>query len=339
MHAIYQVIVGASLPGIALVVLIVLLHHYERDVRSAILSASLIWGTLVAASSEVLSIGSSLTASSLLAIWLVLDLVLIGLYIRVRMRKDRPVRVAPDVPFSPFDRLALGFRRPDSCLGRRYCDRRGAKQLGLDDLPHGSRGALDSESRRGLLCDGHPSPALSKTVGRVCNHAFPAPERWRPTWRISFNGLRCWEASRSVLIDRKRTGCGSAWADLCGGWYARRSRWEYFRDPARRTTTSSVSGWCASSITWCRLHGKALPFARLSVSPGTVLPGRATDAAAVRTSFIVSAQDWSRSRACVPDKGNSIRLFDPFLRMVHADRLEQARMESLETVALVGAIV
>jgi hypothetical protein len=107
MHAVYQVIIGASLPGIALVVLIVLLRRYERDVRSAILSASLIWGTLLAASSELLSIGNSLTASSLLAIWLLLDLVLIGLYLRMRMRRDKPVPAASGVPFSPFDWIAL----------------------------------------------------------------------------------------------------------------------------------------------------------------------------------------------------------------------------------------
>ena len=48
-----------------------------------------------------------MTASSLLAIWLVLGLVLIGLYPYVRIRKGRPVRGAPSVPSSPFDRIVL----------------------------------------------------------------------------------------------------------------------------------------------------------------------------------------------------------------------------------------
>jgi hypothetical protein len=98
---------GASLPFISLSLLVFLFCKRGEGARNAILSAALVWGVFIAATSELLSIGHQLTSEAVTIVWLAFDaaigLACLWLLPRGRKRTQPDTRVA----LSWFERLTL----------------------------------------------------------------------------------------------------------------------------------------------------------------------------------------------------------------------------------------
>ncbi|MBZ8181849.1 ArnT family glycosyltransferase [Oscillatoria salina] len=98
----------ACLPLICLIIFWLIFWSPEKDWRSASLTAAVVWGVLLAAFTEILSLFKFLTFSSVLALWL-LTLITGGfIYYRLIKQKQRSLKVPPLPKISPANLVLLG---------------------------------------------------------------------------------------------------------------------------------------------------------------------------------------------------------------------------------------
>ncbi|MBR8839347.1 MAG: glycosyltransferase family 39 protein [Stigonema ocellatum SAG 48.90 = DSM 106950] len=82
-------------------------HQTENCWRGSVLSAAIVWGLLLTAITEVLSLGRLLTFYWLIGIWLLIDFVLIFIYFRFFRKSNRLSNQRSDLKLSSFSSLLL----------------------------------------------------------------------------------------------------------------------------------------------------------------------------------------------------------------------------------------
>ncbi len=99
---------GASLPLIALGLLAFLFHRRGDDLRVASLSAALVWGVLIALSTEALSLGHWLTYRSVVITWISVDVLLALGCLWSISHGHLTKQSRPRLSLSPFERMTVG---------------------------------------------------------------------------------------------------------------------------------------------------------------------------------------------------------------------------------------
>lgn len=95
------------LPLISLIFLSLIFHQRDNGWRSSVLSAAILWGLLLTAITEILSLGRLLTLVWLTGIWGLVDFVLIFIYFILLRKRKRLAHRKPDPNLSPFSILLL----------------------------------------------------------------------------------------------------------------------------------------------------------------------------------------------------------------------------------------
>lgn len=123
--------------------------------RRAFLAASLAWGLLLVAATEILSALRAFTPLGVALAWSLCGLVLALILWRALRRDPTGLQLRPPQVSGrdPFTRLALTGL--DCCTDPAGSAAGSAQQLGLDDLSHGTRDALGAGSQHRLLPHSH----------------------------------------------------------------------------------------------------------------------------------------------------------------------------------------
>ena len=96
------------LPLLALILLFLLLHSGDRDKRSTILSAAIIWGVLLVAFTEILSWFRLITFSTVTTLWLLAIITLTVIYYRLLKAGKRTLPNFKIIKLTPVSWILLG---------------------------------------------------------------------------------------------------------------------------------------------------------------------------------------------------------------------------------------